>query len=301
MNTAFLASVIVLCVGVFWGVYWVPVRAIAALGLDGAWGTGAITLAAMLFLLPFVAGKPHLFRDTGLVGVVSIALGGAAFALYSIGFLYGKVALVVLLWFFSPVWSVLIAKFVLRWQVPTLRLIAIGVGLAGLFVMLGGEGSVPVPRSLGEWMAFVGGLVWAAATAGMRLKSRVPPLPAAFIFASGATLTSLAFAPFLEPLPTIAGEDAVWVGITVLATGGLWWGLSIAGLMWATIRLDPARVGILLMPEVIFGALTAAIFAGETLSASEMIGGGLVILCGVLEVWPTKANAGHPRATKNAP
>ena len=301
MNTAFLASVIVLCVGVFWGVYWVPVRAIAALGLDGAWGTGAITLAAMLFLLPFVAGKTHLVRDTGLVGVVSITLGGAAFALYSIGFLYGKVALVVLLWFFSPVWSVLIAKFILRWQVPKLRLVAIGVGLAGLFIMLGGEGSVPVPRSLGEWMAFIGGLIWAGATAGMRLKSRVPPLPAAFVFALGATLTSFAVAPFLEPLPAIAGEDSVWVGITVLATGGLWWGLSIAGLMWATIRLDPARVGILLMPEVIFGALTAAIFAGETLSASEMIGGGLVILCGVLEVWPTKANAGHPRAAKNAP
>jgi drug/metabolite transporter (DMT)-like permease len=170
-----------------------------------------------------------------------------------------------------------------------------------LFIMLGGEGSVPVPRSLGEWMAFIGGLIWAGATAGMRLKSRVPPLPAAFVFALGATLTSFAVAPFLEPLPAIAGEDAVWVGITVLATGGLWWGLSIAGLMWATIRLDPARVGILLMPEVIFGALTAAIFAGETLSASEMIGGGLVILCGVLEVWPTKANAGHPRAAKNAP
>jgi hypothetical protein len=34
-------------------------------------------------------------------------------------------------------------------------------------------------------------------------------------------------------------------------------------------------VGILLMPEVIFGAGTAAIFAGETLSPSEMIGCGL--------------------------
>ena len=114
-------------------------------------------------------------------------------------------------------------------------------------------------------------------------------------------LTSLAFSPFLEPLPAIAGEDAVWVGITVLATGGIWWGLSIAALMWAALRLDPARVGILLMPEVIFGALTAAIFAGETLSASEMIGGGLVILCGMLEVWPTKADAGHPQASNNAP
>ena len=93
----------------------------------------------MLFLLPLIAGKTRVFRDTGFVGVTSIALGGAAFALYSIGFLYGKVAIVVLLWFFSPVWSVLIAKFVLRWRVPTLRLIAIGVGLAGLFIMLGGR------------------------------------------------------------------------------------------------------------------------------------------------------------------
>jgi hypothetical protein len=54
---------------------------------------------------------------------------------------------------------VLIAKFVLRWQVPTLRLIAIGVGLAELVIMLGGKGVVPVPRSLGEWMAFIGGLI----------------------------------------------------------------------------------------------------------------------------------------------
>ena len=293
MNTTFLASVIVLVTGVFWGVCWVPVRAIAELGLDGAWGTGAISLAAMLFLLPFLVGKAPVFRDTGFVGVASIALGGAAFALYSIGFLYGKVALVVLLWFFSPVWSVLIAKFVLRWQVPTLRLVAIGVGLAGLVIMLGGEGGLPVPRSLGEWMAFVGGLVWAGATAGMRLKSRVPPLQAAFVFALGATVTCFAFAPFLEPPPAIAAADAVRIGITVLVTGGVWWGLSIAALMWATLRLDPARVGILLMPEVIFGALTAAIFAGETLSVSEMIGGGLVILCGVLEVWPTKAE-GEP-------
>ena len=301
MNIAIIASVIVLCVGVFWGVYWIPVRAIAELGLDGAWGTAAITLAAMLFLLPFIVGKTHVFQETGIVGVVSIALGGAAFALYSIGFLYGKVALVVLLWFFSPVWSALIAKFVLRWHVPPLRLVAIGVGLVGLFIMLGGEGGLPVPRSLGEWMAFIGGLIWAGATAGMRLKSRVPPLPAAFVFALGATLTSFAFAPFLEPLPTIAATDAVRIGVTVLATGGVWWGLSIAALMWANLRLDPARVGILLMPEVIFGAVTAAIFAGETLTASEMIGGGLVILCGLLEVWPTNAEGGQSQPPKTVP
>ncbi|MDZ4087123.1 MAG: hypothetical protein U1A07_25295 [Phenylobacterium sp.] len=46
------------------------------------------------------------------------------------------------------------------------------------------------------------------------------------------------------------------------------------------------------------GALTAAIFAGETLSVSEMIGGGLVILCGLLEVWPTKTDGEHVQPSK---
>ena len=294
MRTTFLASAIVLITGVIWGIYWYPVRAVAEMGLDGAWGTGAITLAAMLFLLPFVWRARGALRTANRLGVLSIAMGGAAFALYSIGFLYGKVALVVLLWFFSPVWSVLIARFLLGWQVPRLRLVAIAVGLLGLFIMLGGDGALPVPRNLGEWMAFVGGLIWAFATAGMRLKSDVAPVPAAFLFALGAAVTSLLFAPFLEPLPRVVAGDMATVALGVAVTGGLWWGLSIAALMWAAVRLDPARVGILLMTEVVLGAVTAAVFAGEALSGREMVGGALVILCGLLEVWPTKdAERGH--------
>ncbi|MBU9696965.1 DMT family transporter [Rhodobacteraceae bacterium HSP-20] len=297
MGKTVLASAVVLLTGIFWGVYWVPVREVARLGLDGAWGTGAITLAAALFLLPFVLANRGALRGRDVVGVLSVALGGAAFALYSIGFLYGKVALVVLLWFFSPVWSVLIARYLLRLQVPLLRLIAIAVGLAGLFIMLGGDGGLPVPGDLGEWMAFIGGFIWAFATAGMRLRSDVTPLPSAFLFALGATVTSLASAPFLEPFPTIAQPDLPAVAMTVLMTGAFWWVLSIAALMWAAVRLDPARVGILLMTEVVFGAASAAIFAGESLSASELAGGALVILSGLLEVWPTAA--GSERGTES--
>lgn len=53
------------------------------------------------------------------------------------------------------------------------------------------------------------------------------------------------------------------------------------------------------MPEVIIGAQTVAIFAGETLAARK-IGGRLVNLCGVLEVWPTNAEAGQTQPSKNA-
>lgn len=292
MDKSVLASAVVLITGIIWGVYWVPVRGIAALGLDGAWGTGAITLTAALLLLPLVLKDKGALLGKDSVGIMSVALGGAAFALYSIGFLYGKVALVVLLWFFSPVWSVLIAKYMLRMPVPRLRVLAIAVGLAGLFVMLGGDGGFPVPSNLGEWMAFCGGLVWAFATAGMRLRSDLDPLPSAFLFAFGAAVISFACAPFLEPLPSVLEEDLVAVGVQVLFSGAIWWVVSIAALMWAAVRLDPARVGILLMPEVVFGAVTAAILAGENLAITEIIGGTLVVLSGFLEVWPTKRGAG---------
>ena len=291
MTTSVLASAVVLATGIIWGVYWVPVRAIADLGLDGAWGTAAITLASTLVLLPFVVKDSFALRGKDRVGMASIALGGAAFALYSIGFLYGKVALVVLLWFFSPVWSVLIAKYLLRAPVPRLRLVAIAVGMAGLIIMLGGDGGVPLPGSLGEAMAFAGGLIWAFATAGMRVRSDLAPLPSALLFALGAAVTSLLCAPLLEPVPSLAPGDLSAVALQVVATGVVWWVLSIAALLWAAVRLDPARVGILLMTEVVFGAATAAVFAGERLSATEVLGGALVILSGLLEVWPTRAGA----------
>ncbi|MEP2576303.1 MAG: hypothetical protein ABJH75_01795 [Roseibium sp.] len=45
-RTTALATAIVLGTGVLWGFYWLPVRALADTGLDGPWGTLAITLAA---------------------------------------------------------------------------------------------------------------------------------------------------------------------------------------------------------------------------------------------------------------
>ncbi|MCA1777713.1 MAG: DMT family transporter [Loktanella sp.] len=296
MSNSFQASAVVLLTGIFWGVYWVPIRTLAELGLDGAWGTGAITLSAVIFLLPFIIADQSLLRGHNVLAIASIMLGGVAFALYSIGFLYGKVALVILLWFFSPVWSVLIAKYLLRLQVPRLRFVAIAIGLTGLFIMLGSDGGLPIPRNLGEWIAFIAGIMWAFATAGMRLKSKVKPLPAALLFALGATMTSLLVAPLLEPVPTIEADDVYAIAVAVLLTSGLWWVISIAALMWATVRLDPARVGILLMTEVVFGAATAAVFAGESLSVAEIIGGFMVVICGILEVWPTRAGSRYSAA-----
>lgn len=280
-----LASAIVLATGILWGFYWLPVRALEGMGLPGPWGTAAITGAAVLALAPFARG----LRGASGVAVISTALGGAAFALYSVGFIYGRVAMIILMWFLTPVWSTLIGRLLMGWATPRLRLWAIALGLCGLGVMLGADGSWPLPRSAGEWMALIGGMIWAGATTGIRVSAPLAPAAAAFVFAVGASAAALLLAPLMAPAGT------PWAGTVgqgreafalALVTGGLWWGLSTASLMWAAARLDPARVGILMMTEVLVGAVSAAVWARESLSAHELIGGALVLCAGVLEVWP---------------
>jgi drug/metabolite transporter (DMT)-like permease len=291
-RTAFLATLAVVGTGAFWGFYWLPVRQLAGFGLPGAWGTLAIVAAAVLLLFPLALKGRRRLAKSDPVALLSVALGGVAFTLYSVGFVYGRVAIIILLFFLTPVWSTLLGKYLMGWETPRLRLAAIAVGLTGLAVMLAAGGEVPIPEGTGEWLALLSGILWSFATTGMRAKATLEPGEASFVFAMGALFGALALSPLLEPTPAIMTWDiALPAAGWALAAGGLWWGASLAGLMWAAPRLDPARVGILLMSEVLVGTASAALFAGERLSPLELTGGALVLVAGVLEVWPVKGQA----------
>jgi drug/metabolite transporter (DMT)-like permease len=288
-RTAALATFFVVGTGTLWGLYWYPVRRLGELGLAGAWGTLAIVTAAMLLLAPLAWRARGRLRRADRIGILSVALGGFAFALYSIGFLYGRVAIITILFFLTPVWSTLIGRYVMGWPTSWMRIAALGAGITGLALILGAGGDLPVPRTLGEWLGLISGLLWSVATTGIRARSDTGPAETAFVFALGAAAGTAILAPLLQPLPSAVslGPLGPILGWTLLA-GGLWWGLSMLALMWATARLEPARVGILLMAEVLVGAISAALIAGEHLGPVELAGGALVLLAGVLEVWPQR-------------
>lgn len=275
------ATLIVAVTGVLWGIYWIPVRALSDMGLGGAWGTFVITGAALLMLTPVA---PRLARENRRA-VLAIAFGGIAFTLYSVAFLYGRVSITVLMFYLTPVWSTILARVVMGWDTPPLRYAAIAAGLLGLAIIAGLLGGERLTMGLGEWMGLASGIIWAISSTAIRANPPLPPFPAAFAFNLGAALSALALAPLLAPLPPMPGLPAL--GVAVL-TGAVWWVLFVAGLIWAAARLHPARTGLLLMGEVLVGALTAAWLAGEAMSRPELLGGALVLLAGVLEVWPVR-------------
>ncbi len=274
-----------------WGVYWVPLRQLDAVAAAGPWATLAVVLAGCLVLTPFGwAGRARL-QAANNRALLSVALGGASFVLYSNGLLYGQVAVVILLFYLTPIWSTLIARFWLRWPVSWWRYAAIGLGLAGIALVLRGDhGGLPLPRTLGDWLGLASGLLWAVAATGIHVHVRTRPAETNFVFCAGAAAMALLLALLLgdEPEPRVAGGQYTTALLWTVLIGGVWWAASLTAFMWASREMEPPRVGILLMSEVIVGAVSAALFAGEPFGVTMTVGAMLVVGAGVLETMPDR-------------
>lgn len=277
-----LASLTVVLAGCIWGLYWLPVRALEAAGLGGALGSLAVVVVALVLVLP-LAWQRRDPRGVDRGAAAATAVGGAAFMLYSVGLVEGRIASVILLFYLTPVWTTLIEVGVLRWPVPWLRYPVIALGLIGLGLVLGADGGWPLPRSSGEWLGLLAGLLWSLGTIGMRARPELRPLSGTSFFLLGALLVGLLLWAVLPMSTAFApAMDAAAVGWLV-AAALVWWSGSMLALVWAAARLEPARVGILLMSEVLVGAVSAALWAGETMVPIQMLGAALLVAAGVLD------------------
>lgn len=287
-----LATAAVVFVGVLWGLYWLPLRQVEAASSGGAWVTAAVVGIAFVVLLPFAWRGRSRLRASNRMTLFSIALGGGSFVLYSNALLFGQVAVVILLFYLTPVWSTLIGRVVLGWRIGMLRVVAIGLGLGGIALVLrGSHGSLPLPVTVGDWLGLASGILWAASSTVIRTGATTRAAETNFVFVAGALVTALALAPLLSGagLPAVeAGALGPAVGWTA-ALGAFWWALSLAGLMWGAQRLEPARVGILLMGEVLVGTVSAALIASEPFGPPVAAGAVLVIMAGLLETLPASA------------
>jgi drug/metabolite transporter (DMT)-like permease len=287
------ASFAVVAVGAMWGLYWLPLRALEGVAAGGPWTTvAALAVACAVLAAPAWRGRRRL-ASARHRALASVALGGASFALYSNGLLYGQVAVVILLFYLTPIWSTLIARFWLGWPVSWWRHAAIAMGLVGIgLVLRGSHGGLPLPRTTGDWLGLASGLLWAVASTGIHVHARTRPAETNFVFCAGGLALALVLALVL-PGTGAAGVSGAWLAALAwtLVLGAVWWAVSLTAFMWATRILEPARVGILLMSEVVVGAVSAALLADEAFGGVMAAGTVLVIVAGVLETLPERRRA----------
>jgi drug/metabolite transporter (DMT)-like permease len=286
-NTAvqsWAASVSVALVGAAWGVYWLPLRELQALGVGGEWATAGIFIACLPAAVPlaFIARAELRAHWRSLIW---LALGnGAAFCLYSNAYAHTSVFNVIFLFYLSPVWSVLITRIWLGERVGLTRMGCVLIGLTGLVVMLSADGGWPVPRNIGDWMALSCGLIWAVTAIVIRRNTHIGASANTVGFFLGGIGPALLLA-LLSASANLPEPDALAAGWPwLLGIAWLGWVPAQLLLFWGVARISPVRSGILLMTELLSGAGTAAWLSGDPLTWQQVLGGVLILTAGLGDV-----------------
>lgn len=267
--------------GVFWGLYWIPLKQVEAAGLSGAAPSVLVFTVAFVMILPLVFWRwrslQQRLRDLSIAGL----LAGASIGMFTAALAETEIVRAILLFYLSPVWSTALGMLVLGHKPTLARYVTLAIGLVGLCVVLGLEGGVPLPRNVGDVMALFAGLAWSLASLKLYRMDAVPVPDLIVAFVTGCALfTGALFLAFGSTLGQgVVGPALPWIIFTAIYIVP-----TLAMTLWPATLLTPARAGLLLMTEVVAGVVSAALLSGEPFGLQEALGAILIATALLSEV-----------------
>lgn len=263
-----------------WGVLWYPLRRLEAHGLAGLWATLIIYGAALAVAPLLFRGRP--LRAPGQYGWLAglAAASGWCNVAFILAVLNGTVVRVLLLFYLSPLWAVLLGRWLLGERLTRRALAVLALALTGAGIMLWDPGlGLPWPRDAADWLAASSGFAFAVSNVQVRRLQAVPvPLKTAVAWLGVVLLTVVWLA--------VAGEPPPQAGLAPLAVAAV---IGILGMTTMTLavqygvsHMPVQRSAVILLFELVAGAASSLWLAGETVAPREWAGGVLIIAAAYL-------------------
>lgn len=259
----------------FWGLLWYPMRWLEAHGVPGLWGT------AILFTSALVVGAPMLWRYRAQLATRPALLVGLMIAngwcntAFILAVLDGEVVRVVLLFYLSPIWAVLLARVLLGERLPSRAWVTLLVAMTGALIILWQPAlGMPWPRDHSDWLAISSGFGFACSNVFIRMGHDLAIGLKVVIAWLGVTVLAgvLLLGGFGGQMEW--GVTPVAVAVAVGMVGIV---LMSVCLVFGVSRMPVHRSAVILLFEVLVGAVSAQWLADEALGAREWLGGALIL------------------------
>jgi len=279
----FKAKLACLYAGAVWGLFWIPLRALEEAGINGLWITVVYFLIPTICLIPVVILRWQHVKEGGVSLQITTMLSGGALLLYSTSIVYTDVVRAILLFYLTPIWATILARIFLGDLITPSRVIAMVLAILGMLTIFGLGARFPIPQNIGDWLGIGSGFLWAVAMVLIRKSEShsAIELTAGFfqwslIFSSGAAfLLAPSQMPDIEQILPALPLLLIFTALLVLPG-------TYASLLGPKY-LSPGIVGLLFMTEIIVGAISVALLAGEPFGIRELIGVLLIAGASMLE------------------
>lgn len=265
-----------------WGIIWYPYRLLSDAGISGvasSFYTYAITIViASVFFAKY-------WRDIAKLPVSIVWLGlvaGWTNLSYVLAIIDGEVMRVMLLFYLSPLWTLILAHFWLKEKTQLTGYIAIAASLLGAFIMLHDPkfGYLPLPRNTAEWLALSAGIGFSFTNVITRKSSHLSLVAKSYAIWVGVMTVALLLVPIMQlpiPNPTIftLNDWGVMLLIALLLIAATFF------VQYGVSKVEATRASVLFLFELVVAAIASYYLAHETMALNEWIGGSLIVVAAI--------------------
>ena len=258
--------------GAVWGLFWIPLRELEDAGFQGLWITVVYFLIPALCLFPVTIWRWKYVKRGGFQLQLTAIISGGALLLYSTSIVYTDVVRAILLFYLTPVWGIILGRIFLGDKISTPRVIAMILAIIGMLTIFGLGSKFPLPQNLGDWLGLCSGFMWAVAMVLINKNKNHSTIELTVGFFQWSLILSLFAAVLLSP-DSLPSFDKILPVIPLMLTFMVL--LILPGTyasLWGPKYLNPGVVGLLFMTEIVVGAISVAILAGEPFGIREITG-----------------------------
>jgi drug/metabolite transporter (DMT)-like permease len=276
-----------------WGLSWWPFRELQAQGLHPLWATAFIYAGTAVLVAAVRPGALRELLSRPALWWIVLAAGGTN-AAFNWGVSIGEVMRVVLLFYLMPLWTVLLARWLLNEPITAAALGRVVLAIGGAALVLGAapahapaDGRVVVHGWLPDLLGVVGGLCFAVNNVMLRRQRAASGEARALaMFTGGAVVASTLAA--LSAAGQVAGPvvpwppGVAWAWLLPVAVLSLVFLASNLSLQHGATRLPANVTAVVMLAEVPFAALSSAWWGGEVMGPALWAGGALIVAAAVM-------------------
>lgn len=275
-DSTVLPVVALIFAATMWGLFWLPLRWLEGYGLQGVWITFLVYSGTLVYCIPITFARYREFRlSPGLLFAIAVSSGWCNTA-FILGMLEGEVVRVILLFYLSPVWATLLARWILKEHISVTSYLTLLLALTGAMLMLWTpEVGYPWPDSRADWFGLSSGLAFAFMNLFVHMTRKVSiqvKTVSAWYGVIGLTgLFLLSAAEYPQVTEGTAYVYAFIIGIVLL--GGMTWSI-----VYGVTHMPVHRSAIILLFEIVVAGVSTYMLTEERMGMLEWIGGLAVML-----------------------
>jgi drug/metabolite transporter (DMT)-like permease len=271
-----------------WGIIWFPYRLMAEAGVSGvASSFYTYSIAMIVAAIYFAKYWRGIFKLPLSIIWLSVVAGWTNLS-YVLAVIDGEVMRVMLLFYLSPLWTLILAHYWLKERTNMRGLIIIAMSLLGAFIMLhdfsGQSGAWPLPKNTAEWLGLSSGLGFSLTNVITRQSTHLSIRAKSFAVWVGVVAVALVFMPFAkESLPAPGFFSLTnWLVMFVIAML-----LMAATLLvqYGVTQITATRASVLFLFELVVAAIASYYLAHEIMTINEWIGGSLIVIAAIFSAF----------------